>query len=175
MKKLLMVAVLALGIGIGLFWYNSKTSEEVAKPPVVASDEASRVPTVEELLRLTNEERAKVGVKPLLLEPLLNKSAQMKADEMHVNDNFNHVSSSGKRGLTYIVDSGVECQWYAENLGSGYNSSGIIASWMNSPGHRDALLNSRYDQAGFGIVEHYKGWHGGKSLYYVALHFCDKN
>lgn len=124
-------------------------------------------PTVAELFRLTNEERAKVGVKPLKLDPKLNKSALLKVQDMYEYGYSAHINPTTKKnGLSYIFESYPECPFGSENItggGTTLDSSGkIIDQWMQSPSHKKALLSNRYDFVGFYV-----------SADYTVQHFCD--
>jgi len=137
-----------------------------AKPHVSEAVRPSP-PTVNELLRLTNEERVKAGAKPLILDPLLDKSAQIKADDMSANDYFGHVNAKGKHGYTLIRDVGKECSWVSENIwlvGDEFSAEKAVTSWVGSAPHFKAMTNQRYESTGFGIA-------GNK---YIVQHFCDE-
>lgn len=123
-------------------------------------------PTVDELLRLVNEERTIVGVKPLVLDPLLNQSAQLKAEDMVVNNYFDHVDANGKHGYQLISDVGKVCIWQGENIwqkGDEFSAQMAITAWKGSKPHYDAMVGPDYETAGFGIAGDI-----------VVHHFCDE-
>lgn len=126
-------------------------------------------PTPEELLKLINEERAKVNVSPLSVDPLLEKSAQRKADEMVANNNTEHLGKDGVRGAEYANQTGIMCKNVSENLISNNDRSRMktareaVQGWMSSDRHREALLNPKYSTTGFGI-----------NSWAVVEHFCEK-
>ena len=119
-------------------------------------------PTPQRLLELTNAERVKAGVKPLIMDERLNKSAQMKADELVREgwDDTPHVSDSGVRGVTYIMDYMPSCYVKSENLAENYELNPILGFKPSKP-HWDAVLNSSFDYVGFGVTDKY-----------LAVHFC---
>lgn len=124
-------------------------------------------PSAEEMLRLVNEERAKVGVKPLVIDERLNKSAQYKAEDMLKNNYFGHVDNQGRHGYEYIADFGKKCKFPGENITENTTtntSKQAIVSWKNSPPHYKAMIDPRYESTGFGIA-------GTK----IVQHFCDEN
>ena len=173
-KYFLIIALLTgfLGVGAIIHYSDGKSAETSASVAVVANEvkEEPTLPTVEELLTLVNAERAKVGVKPLVLDPLLNKSAQLKSDELLREewDDTPHVNDAGKHGYEYVSEAGAGCVYGSENL---YTSSSQIASqdalnwWTNSLTHKEALLDSKYETTGFGI--------SGTLKVYIVEHFCD--
>lgn len=132
----------------------------------VQAVQTAEPPTVDELFRLVNEERAKVGVAPLVLDPLLNQSAQMKADELSIEgwDDTPHINDAGKHGWDYINDVNKTCITASENLlHDAITSTGGLLAWMNSPAHKNAILNPTYDSVGYGIKNGF-----------VAQHFCNE-
>lgn len=184
MKKLrwliLPLLILALG-GFGAVKATRATQElprvETVTEAPVAVEKPKQVveaplPTVEELLELVNAERAKVGVRPLALDPLLNRSAQLKADDMLSGDYYAHINpTTGKNGPTYISDVGVSCYYQSENYTYNHvhrSAQNALDWWMNSPSHKAALLDPRYETTGFGISD------SDNDPRIVVQHFCDK-
>lgn len=146
------------------------TYVQTRNEPVAPVQTVQRVepPTVDELFRLVNEERAKVGVAPLVLDPLLNQSAQMKAQDMLDRNYFTHTDpTTGKNnGLDYALAIGKQCTWISENISWGENentSQSAMIGWKNSKPHYTAMIDPRYESTGFGIA-------GNK----IAEHFCDE-
>jgi uncharacterized protein YkwD len=138
----------------GFFESRSSAPSKVETPP----------PTSEELLKLVNAERAKVGVAPLVEDARLDKSAQMKSDDMVKNNYFGHVDATGKHGYAYAEEQapGI-CYQTGENIFWGLASNTSLAvdkAWMNSKPHHDELLDPKNILTGFGIsqnkvVEHF--------------------
>lgn len=109
----------------------------------------------------TNLQRQENGNLPALKENTkLDEAAGAKANDMFLNQYFEHVSPSGvgpgdlaqKYGYDYILE--------GENLILGNFSSEkeVLQDWMNSPGHRANILNNRYTEIGAAIIKGtYKG------------------
>ena len=169
MKRLVisLVAIVSLLlIGSSAFVIYVTNQPEIA--PVASTQPVKpeqKPPTVDELLRLVNAERAKVGVAPLVIDERLNQSAQKKSDDMFTNNYFGHVSPVDNRhGYEYAHDVMPECSQVSENIfwGRSTNTSqSAIDWWMNSEPHRLALQDSKYTLTGFGIS-------GAK----ITEHFC---
>ncbi len=125
--------------------------------------------TKEELLRLVNEERAKVGVAPLVLDAKLEQSAQWKADKMTETGNLAHVDATTGRndGLDYLDSLHPDCTNIGENLRwnvSGNNTAlAAIDGWKSSAPHYKAMVSLLYTSTGFGI--------SGTN---IVEHFCQK-
>lgn len=169
-----------IGIAIAIFvvsWFFVLLAQSVSSEPKPAhkTSETVTVPhkplpkvTIEGLLEAHNKERAKVGVAPLVLDDRLNKSAQFKAEHMQANSYLAHEdpATGRKNGLDLANSLTPECAVNSENIvKAGIKSTLFTAmfSWMTSKdGHREAILDPRYDKVGFGISENY-----------TAAHFCD--
>lgn len=160
MKKVvipLAIAVAFMYIAAGVFGYQEY--KRISTPPKTVEQKIVQ-PTVSNLLESVNAERAKAGVAPLRLDPLLSTSAQLKAEDMDKNNYFGHVDSTGKHGWEYINDVNKECSYSSENIVETNNLESAIYSWTHSVPHYKAMIDSRYTETGFGIsgdkiVEHF--------------------
>lgn len=149
---LLVISIVALGYAI--VWASTRPVEV---PEVQAAAKEELPLTRDNLLKLVNEERAKVGVAPLVIDERLNQSAQMKVDDMELNNNYAHKNSDGSQGasLTMKTAPGL-CHYSSENLTfsetlTGVTLGGSIDSWVGSKPHYDAMVDPRYTLTGFGI------------------------
>ncbi|NET34908.1 MAG: CAP domain-containing protein [Cyanothece sp. SIO1E1] len=107
----------------------------------------------DELLRLTNIERRRVGLPPLRLSAQLNQVARLHAQDMVKNNFFSHVGSDGSRVSDRAKAIGYAFSYIGENLAAGNPSPAqTLRQWMNSPGHRANILNPDYREIGFGYV-----------------------
>lgn len=122
------------------------------------------------LLDAVNAERAKVGVAPLVIHPSLQKSAQFKADDMWTRDYRAHADPiTGKNnGLDHFFETDSSlCTYVSENFVYGADkgvlpTQSAVEWWLNSPSHKQAMLDPKYTYTGFGIA--------GNSV--VVEHFC---
>lgn len=113
---------------------------------------ASRI-SVSDLLNYTNRERRAHGLKEVKLNNALNAGAAKKASDMFKNNYWAHVSPSGKQPWDFFVSSGYDYQYAGENLAKNFNdSSSVVKAWMNSPSHRENMLNPNYTEIGFAVV-----------------------
>lgn len=158
--------LLAIPIIIALFYFSTLSGSQKTETPVRQPDIASYEPippTVDEIYNLVNQERAKIGVAPLKLDPRLNQSAQEKAEDMAKNNYFDHVNpTTGVHGYTIISKYAKECRIGSENLANSYPTSrDLISAWLRSVSHKEAMLNPNYVLTGVGV---------SKSK--VVQHFC---
>lgn len=154
--------MIIVGIAVGVFNLAVGTPTSVAtKQSVVQSDL-----TPENLLREVNEERVKAGVTPLAINPLLNQSAQAKADEIESTGVYSHTGVTGKHGYEYIREMKLGCLASSENLAADTTAQGAINDWLVSKPHKDAMLDAQYDSVGFGVSD-------GIGYQYIVQHFCN--
>ena len=109
---------------------------------------------VEDLLYETNRQRLENELPELAQSELLNEAARLKAQDMISNDYWAHVSPTGVEPWKWLGQVGYEYDIAGENLAKNYpNSKETVAAWMNSETHRDNILNSRYTEVGFAVVD----------------------
>lgn len=149
-------AILFVGLGI----YVTQ-----AEKPVQSAVNGSQVQieplNADKILSLVNAERAKVGVAPLVSDPRLVQSAQAKADDMVANNYFGHINPvTGVNGPT-LIPKGI-CYYKSENLSYHHKSNeSVVAGWMNSKPHHDAMLDPKYTLTGMAdanndvVVQHF--------------------
>lgn len=106
------------------------------------------------LIELTNIERQKKGLAPVLENEALDKAAKLKAANMFEENYWAHFAPSGKTPWDFILGSGYKFTFAGENLARNfYTTDEVVTAWMNSPTHRDNLLNSNYKDIGIAVVE----------------------
>ena len=114
---------------------------------------ASQIPP-DEIVRMTNVERVNRGLSPLKLDSELSAAAAQKAADMFAKNYWAHVSPSGTQPWFFITASGYTYRYAGENLARDFSDPGsVIQAWLNSPSHRDNLLNSRYQDIGVAVVD----------------------
>ena len=113
----------------------------------------------EPLLKLVNDERAKENLKPLTSSPRLNQAAQERTKE--ITKSFSHTRPNGKLGYTILTDFDIDYSYAGENLAKGglfRTPEAVMKAWMDSPGHKENILNPNYTKMGMGFVEHGYYW-----------------
>ncbi|MBI4099620.1 hypothetical protein HY440_01290 [Candidatus Microgenomates bacterium] len=116
--------------------------------------------SVADLLFQTNSKRAAAGVGTLALNGQLNAAAAAKATDMFANQYWAHTSPAGRDPWSFITGAGYSYLFAGENLARDFgDSSAVVSAWMNSATHRENLLNPRYKDIGFAIVNGKYGNH----------------
>ncbi len=114
---------------------------------------ASQIPAGE-IVQLTNSERQTRGLSQLRLDPGLSAAALQKASDMFARNYWAHVSPSGVQPWFFITQAGYTYRYAGENLARDFSDpKSIVQAWLNSPTHRDNLLNSRYEDIGVAVVD----------------------
>lgn len=109
--------------------------------------------TASDLLKYSNAARKGAGVGELVLNGQLTTAAEAKAADMFANQYWAHTSPSGRDPWSFISDSGYAYLFAGENLARDFgDSKSVVDAWMNSPSHKENLLNSRYQDVGFAVV-----------------------
>ena len=103
------------------------------------------------MLALTNQERAKAGCGALRMNSSLTKAAEAHASDMVDEHFFAHDSLDGRSPFDRMKAAGFKGGAMAENIAVGYSSAAaVVTGWMNSPGHRQNILNCTYTMIGIG-------------------------
>lgn len=106
---------------------------------------------INQVLELTNAERAKAGLNPLRLDNQLSQAAQGHSDSMGEDDFFSHTGADGSNAFDRIKDTGYKYSTAGENIAAGQRTAQqVVEGWMNSPGHRANILNANYTEIGIG-------------------------
>jgi len=109
---------------------------------------------------VVHRERERRGLRDLHRTRSLDRAATRHSSDMARNDYFDHRSVGGStpadraRNAGYM--SGASSWRVGETLAWGTGTlatpNSIVDSWLNSPGHRELLLDRRFDDFGLGIA-----------------------
>jgi uncharacterized protein YkwD len=105
------------------------------------------------MLCFTNYARARKGLKKYRPHRKLNNSSKRKAQDIVRCNDFSH-TACGRQFDYWIKRSGYRGCSVGENLAWGSGTLGssreIFKAWMNSPGHRAAILSTEFQVIGIG-------------------------
>ena len=109
--------------------------------------------SVPEIINLTNNERASSGLVSLKENSALDAAAALKAKDMFEKDYWAHFSPDGTSPWYFFGLVGYKYTWAGENLARDFaTSSGVVAAWMASNGHRANILNPNFDEIGVAML-----------------------
>lgn len=116
-------------------------------PVTVSAETAAEV----EVLKLVNDERAKVGCSPVAANSALSDLAQAFSEDMAARDFFDHTDPSGLSPWDRAAKAGITSLG-GENIARGQaDAAAVMEAWMNSPGHRANILNCDFKTLGVGV------------------------
>jgi uncharacterized protein YkwD len=125
-----------------------KTTAPTTTAPIdVSAQTAAEV----EVLKLVNDERAKVGCSPVAANSALSDLAQAFSEDMATRDFFDHTDPSGLSPWDRAAKAGITSLG-GENIARGQaDAAAVMDAWMNSPGHRANILNCDFKTLGVGV------------------------
>jgi len=132
---------------------NASVSLVKAPPPRgVILGYASNI-TASQVLEATNEQRLKLGLPALKLNPSLSEAAQNKAAHMFANNYWAHTAPDGSTPWDFIKGTGYRYSVAGENLARDFDDTpSMVEAWMNSPTHRANIVHPKYTEAGIAVV-----------------------
>jgi uncharacterized protein YkwD len=156
--------------------FNDLVVQEIKKqvfaPPPLRSDSQEEQSFLTRLgvIKFTNIERVKAGLLPLEEKAELDISSEMKAKDMLDKQYFAHESPSGLGVADLAERAGYEFISIGENLALGNfkDDQVLVQAWMDSPGHRENILNTKYRDIGVSVI---KGTFEGRTTWFAVQHF----
>lgn len=112
------------------------------------------------IVDLTNEERGEESLGVLRHNPVLDRAAQLKAEDMAKNGYFAHYSPTGVSPWFWFDEVSYNFVHAGENLAVHFtDSADVIDAWMKSPAHRANIMNGTFTEIGVGTAKgEYKGF-----------------
>lgn len=106
-----------------------------------------------QVVKLVNQERAKYGLRPLSVNWQLSRVARYKSADMRDKGYFSHTSPTYGSPFVMMKSFRVSYSTAGENIAAGQTTAAaVMQSWMNSPGHRQNILNGSFTQIGVGYA-----------------------
>jgi len=187
--KVLILTIILLALGVGFYFKNdvvkfyndfnkgvqdfqkteignliTEMGKEVFTPPPlnIGGVKNQAVLIKAKIIAETNIQRYDEGegLLPLFENEKLNEAALAKANDMFLNQYFEHISPSGVGPAELVQRFGYDYIVTGENLilGNFASEKELVQAWMDSPGHRANILNDRYTEIGVAIIKgNYKG------------------
>lgn len=152
-------------IGARNFGIQAAPQEIVLPPPLRGSVEQKTVTLSRSgVFFWTNEQRKTNGLASLKSSSILDEAASAKLNDMFEHQYFAHVSPAGLGVGDWVGDQRYEFITIGENLALGNykDDQALVQAWMDSPGHRANILNTKYREigiaAGRGMFEGRQTW-----------------
>jgi uncharacterized protein YkwD len=150
---LLAIALVAMACAPAQAAKRCPGANDVPFPQVTDADIAA-------LQCVVNRERDRRGLRELDRTRSLDRAATGHSSDMARNDYFDHRSPAGstpaQRARSAGYMSGASSWRVGETLAWGTGTlatpNSIVDAWLKSPGHRELLLDRRFDDFGLGIA-----------------------
>ncbi len=118
--------------------------------PVIASD---NLDYELQAVALINQERSSRGIAPLAIASELTQSARLQSRYLADQDYWGHTWPDGTTPWDRIHWACYDYATAAENIAAGYPTpAAVVNGWMNSDGHRAAILNEAFTEIGLGYA-----------------------
>jgi len=149
-------------------WLDNKFDQVFTEPPQQQVSAAETVYTESEdfksstfqpmpvledqLLNLVNGERAKRGLRILVKDDRLQVAARNHAADMFTRGYFSHNTPDGIDPFQRMKQIGIIYRSAGENLAHSYSLDSAHTGLMNSPGHRENILNTHFGKIGIAVL-----------------------
>ena len=123
------------------------------------------------VVALANQDRAAQGAGQLTEDPLLERAAQAKANDMAAKGYFSHLDPAGNAPWAWFKKVGYYYWGAGENLAIDFSDAqSLNTAWMQSPAHRANIMQGSYSRVGLGIA---RGLYRGKPATFIVEFFAD--
>lgn len=144
----LMMLQIGFSLPILLFSGSSKLPNEIASQPLSAQT----------VLEETNRAREANQLPPLSLDPRLVMTAHDRAEDILSNKHFTHFIPNEKSPWQWLENHNYRYEQAAENLAIHFKDpKEVVTAWLESPGHRQNILNPELENIGLTVMPYKKG------------------
>lgn len=119
---------------------------------LVEMDDAELNTDEQRVLDLVNEYREESGLEELRAFSKLQDVAKLKAMDLVQNEYFSHNSERLGTPFEMLEDNEVVYVIAGENLAGNISPERAVESWINSPLHRDNILEKKFEYTGISVV-----------------------
>ncbi len=140
-------------------------------PLVKEEDNGIGFLTREGVIRETNKQRERFNAGLLSENEKLNEVARIKLDDMFEKQYFAHVSPTGIGVGDIAEEKQYDYLLVGDNLAMGnyQDDEDVVNAWMNSPGHRQNILEEKYQEIG---VAARKGVYNNREIWMAVQVFA---
>ncbi len=105
------------------------------------------------MFRLVNNARKEAGLKELWYSARVHEVCELRTGELTYY--YSHTRPDGTKFSTAFKEKGIKYTICGENIAYGKNMfktpEEVFQAWMESPSHKDNILNPEYECAAFGL------------------------
>lgn len=134
----------------------------------------SNADLINQIVSLTNNFRQQNGLAPVTLNSRLTSAAQTHTQNMALQDFVSHTGADGSTVDKRVTATGYGWSIVAENIAAGYETAAqVVQGWIDSPGHRENLLNASVTEIGVGYYFLANDTGSSNYTYYWTQVFAD--
>ena len=142
--------LLLLALALPLPAPAGEAGEAEARATSVAVEEI----TPETILQNLNLKRAQFDLPPFRRDFRLDDAAEDRLSDMIEMRYWSHLAPDGRVPFTWMTLRGYRYVRAAENLAAGFDTPALLVdSWMESPGHRDNVLQPEFVDVGIAVLD----------------------
>ncbi|MDP3900272.1 MAG: CAP domain-containing protein [bacterium] len=144
-------------IFIGIFLYSTFLPKTVQASAVIT----------ENIFASINNERKKISLNDLTINPLLNQAAAQKAHDILSQERFAH-NFPDMKFSDWVKETGYEYSVVGENLAINFtNNDTLFNAWLSSPSHKKNIIHPDFNEVGLAVVE--GSWFNNNTSVVVAI------
>ena len=107
-----------------------------------------------EVERLINSQRNSNGLASLTDNSNLDSATVAKCNDMLAKGYWAHFAPDGTSPWSFFLKFGYKYEYAGENLARDFqDAQSAVTAWMNSPSHKENILNPNYVDTGVGVCE----------------------
>lgn len=133
-------------------------SQETVNLQITSFDLSVDSASETEMFKLVNQERQAAGVGQLVWEENLVPVARAHAEDMWRRQYFSHISPDGADVGDRLQSANINYSLAGENLALAPTVATAHTGLMNSPGHRENILEGKFRKMGIGVIDN--GYYG---------------
>lgn len=142
---------------IFLFWILTGIGVSAEETVTVRLDGIQDYDQAKQVYEMVNQERAAAGLNTLVWDAQLTQDAMQRAAELAVY--YSHTRPDGTRCFSAVTNYSIGYA-YGENIAVYQtDAANVMNAWMNSPGHKANILDTRYREIGVGSFYHNGHYH----------------
>lgn len=107
----------------------------------------------QQMFQMVNEQRVKNGLQPLTFDNALRDVARTHSQDMLARGYFSHYTPEGESPFDRMTKAGITFSYAGENLALAPSAQLAMEGLMNSPGHRENILNPNFKKVGIGVID----------------------
>ncbi len=135
------------------FFRTDPQDHEMVKLNFQSNDYDLDVLSEEKMIKLVNENRIKEGLSPLQVDFAIREVARGHSIDMLKNGYFSHINLEGETPADRMLEVNVSFQASGENIALAPTIELAEIGFMNSPKHRDNILDPNFTRIGIGVID----------------------